>query len=292
VVKTLQKLFVIIKLKLYFYFNDFKKHVDMRKFSLFLTIIALPILVILTAYKSGSPGGYSSSPGDSGSSCTSCHSGTSQSVSGWISTNIPVTGYTAGEIYNITITATNASAARFGFELTAEDANNKKNATFTITNTSETKLTNANRAVTHTTAGTTPSGNTKSWNFEWTAPQESTGVITFYASVNAANGNGNTSGDLIYKTSTVIAPNSTFVSEHYNSFKFYPNPSAGLVNFEAKINSASTDLLIFNTKGQLVEHKNISNGIFQINLSYLPNGVYYLKLSDGVKKEFQKLVLY
>jgi hypothetical protein len=264
----------------------------MRILRVYFPLISLPVIIVLLAYKSGSPGGRSGSPGDNGSTCTSCHSGTAQIVTGWITTNVPISGYEAGQVYNISLNATNIRAARFGFELTAEDDDNKKIATFSITNVSETKLTNINRAVTHTSSGTTPSGNSKSWDFEWTAPLKSTGTITFYAAVNAADGNGNNSGDIIYKTSTAITPNSTRIGEYTNSLKFYPNPSTGLVNFETKIQSGSTDLLIININGQLVEHRILNSRVKQIDLSYLPKGIYYLKLSHEDNFEYQKLVLY
>ncbi|HNY03773.1 MAG TPA: hypothetical protein PKG48_14350, partial [Bacteroidales bacterium] len=40
------------------------------------------------AYPSGSPAGYTGSPGD-GQHCVSCHGGSAVTVSGWITTNIP-----------------------------------------------------------------------------------------------------------------------------------------------------------------------------------------------------------
>lgn len=168
----------------------------------------LPLLLVLlisnVLYHTGSPGAKTGSPGDGGATCTQCHGGTAQTVTGWITSNIPASGYVAGQTYTITATATHAGAALFGFELTAENTANAKKGTFIITNAAETQLTNASKAVTHTTNGTNPTGNNRIWTANWTAPVAGTGSITFYAAFNAANGNGASSGDVIYKSSLAV----------------------------------------------------------------------------------------
>jgi hypothetical protein len=179
----------------------------MKRNKLYL-FASLPLLLVLLVSgvltHNGSPGAKSGSPGDGLATCTDCHGGTAQPVTGWITTNIPVTGYVAGQTYTITATATHAGAALFGFELTAENSANAKRGTFIITNAVETKLINANKAVTHTTNGTNPTGNSRTWNMNWTAPVSGTGAITFYAAFNAANGNGANTGDVIYKSSRTV----------------------------------------------------------------------------------------
>ena len=50
----------------------------MKKVYNLLLIIALPSILVLYSYNSGSPGGKSGSTGDGGSTCTECHSGTAQ----------------------------------------------------------------------------------------------------------------------------------------------------------------------------------------------------------------------
>jgi hypothetical protein len=180
----------------------------MKRNKLYL-LASLPLLLVLLVSSvmthNGSPGAKTGSPGDGGATCTDCHGGTAQTVTGWITSNIPVTGYVPGQTYTITATATHTGAALFGFELTAENAANAKKGTFIITNAVETKLINANKAVTHTTNGTNPTGNGRTWNMNWTAPVAGTGAITFYAAFNAANGNGASTGDVIYKSSRTVS---------------------------------------------------------------------------------------
>ena len=176
----------------------------MKKFYKILAIMAMPALLILYSYSSGSPGGKSGSPGDGGANCTQCHSGTPQNIGGWITTDIPAGGYTSGQSYTITATGTHNGVVKFGFELTAEDAFGNKFGTLSILEPARTKLTNANHAVTHTSGGNTPQGNTITWTMQWTAPTNGGSPVHFYAAFNAANGNGNTSGDVIYLSNLTV----------------------------------------------------------------------------------------
>ncbi len=176
----------------------------MKKIYKILPIAFLPLVVLLLAYSSGSPGGKTGSPGDDGATCTQCHSGTAQTIDNWISTNIPAGGYEAGQTYTITAAGFHLGVSKFGFELTAENTSGAKVGTFAIINANETQLTNNNKAVTHKTGGTIPIGNSKIWTMSWTAPNPAVGNVTFYGAFNAANGNGGTSGDVIYKTQHTV----------------------------------------------------------------------------------------
>jgi hypothetical protein len=73
------------------------------------------------AYPGGSPAGYTGSPGDT-HSCTSCHNGSSSTVSGWITSTIPANGYTAGTTYTLTVTVTGTTSNRKGFEVSPQNA--------------------------------------------------------------------------------------------------------------------------------------------------------------------------
>jgi hypothetical protein len=172
----------------------------------FLPFLAIPAVLLLMSYHTGSPGGKSGSPGDSGNTCTNCHSGTANSITGWITTNVPPSGFAGGQTYTFTATGTHAGVALFGFELTVENAQGQKVGTLQITDPTRTQLTNANHAVTHTDGGITPTGNSNTWSMNWVAPGNVSGQVGIYAAFNAANGNGNNSGDVIYKSSIFISP--------------------------------------------------------------------------------------
>lgn len=176
----------------------------MKKIYKYLSILAVPATLLLYSYSGGSPGGKTGSTGDGGTTCTQCHTGTSEGQVGWITTNIPSKGYMPGETYTITASGTHNGVVKFGFELTSEDAGGAKLAGFAITDAARTQLANSNNSVTHTQAGNVPVGNTNTWSVDWTAPSNMEGEVKFWAAFNAANGNGNTSGDQIYTTSLSV----------------------------------------------------------------------------------------
>jgi len=263
----------------------------MKRFYQFLPLAFLPAIIIFIASSSGSPGGKSGSPGDSGATCNECHSGTPQTAANWITTNIPEIGYVGGQTYTITATGTHTGANKFGFELTAEGASGDKVGTFTITNATETKLVNNNKAVTHKSAGNTPTGGVKTWSFDWTAPEGSTGDVTFYAAFNGANGNGTNTGDQIYTTSHTVGPDVTGIEDLANKFRFYPNPSTGVVNFELPGNEKASEIEVYSINGQTVASLNLQNDFRQADLSYLTKGVYFVRLSGSGESSMQKLVI-
>jgi len=174
----------------------------MKKLYQFLLVLTLPVSLVLFSYVTGSPGGKTGSPGDGGSTCTDCHAGTAQSQSSWITSTIPFSGYTPGETYQVTATGVHPGVVKFGFELTSENVSGAKIGTFVITDVTRTQLANGGKSVTHKLAGTAPTGNSNSWTVDWTAP--ASGTVRFYAAFNAANGNGNNNGDIIYTSSLTV----------------------------------------------------------------------------------------
>ncbi len=179
----------------------------MKKFYFIISVISIPLVLVLYGYHRGSPGGRTGSPGDRERTCADCHSGAVTPQGGWIITDIPDSGYLEGETYKITATGTHEGVARFGFELTAENSNGEKVEGFALINSDETKYKKRKKSVTHTSQGTNPTSNSRTWTVEWTAPSVSEGDITFYAAFNAANGNRSRSGDVIYTSKTTVSPN-------------------------------------------------------------------------------------
>lgn len=167
-------------------------------FSAFLLFYAIKVL----AYSTGPPDGRTNAPGES--NCTACHTGTL--ITGgtvWnninLTTNIPATGYVPDSLYSVTFTITQSGINKFGFETTVlETTNNTKAGILIVTNSTRTQLSTGTRDyIKHTSAGTSGSGS-NSWTFNWKAPSTNVGSIRFYFATNAANGNNNPSGDMIY----------------------------------------------------------------------------------------------
>lgn len=162
------------------------------------------IITVNTALTSGSgaPQGHTGSPGD-GANCTSCHNSFPPiPASGLITSNIPASGYVPGTTYLITATISHASFNKFGFQISPQNASGALMGTLALTMPSATQILQ-NKWITHTSAGTAGTGNSRTWTFNWTAPT-SGGAVTFYGAFNSANNNANTSGDQITLSSLTV----------------------------------------------------------------------------------------
>ena len=189
-------------------------------------------------YPAGSPGGYTGSPGDA-KHCVQCHGGSSAPVVGWITANIPASGYVAGTTYTITVTLT--GSGKKGFEVSPQTLTGALVGTLTAG--SGTHLVNGNKAVTHSSSSsTTPYTKT----FSWIAPAAGTGPVTFYGAF--VVGKSNT------KLSTTVFPESTTgISEISNvEIVVYPNPAHSSLTISGKSLNQIENLRLFSMNGQEV----------------------------------------
>jgi len=256
-----------------------------------LTVLSIIALGSWVLYPIGSPGGKTGSPGDGGANCTQCHIGTPQQAIGWITTNIPVDGYTPGATYTITATGTHSGVNLFGFEVTSEDGSAAKTGQIIVTDAVQTQLANDNTSITHTINGNSPSGDSKTWTFDWIAPDQGTGEITFYGAFNAANANGEPTGDVIYLTETLIMEKTNLgIDEdivNETELKIFPNPATDFadISWDANLYSLS-EMMIYNLTGSQVGAYFIpeqQNGKFRVDLSSSLPGMYFVvaSFSDG-----------
>ncbi len=140
-------------------------------------IVAVLSLLLVTsgvvAYPGGSPAGYTGSPGD-GHHCQSCHGGSVATVSGWITSNIPSGGYTAGSTYTLTVTV--SGTGKKGFEVSPQNVTGTQLGVFAAGTGNH--LVGGTKYVTQNASGS--SSGTATWSFSWTAPPAGTGDVTFY----------------------------------------------------------------------------------------------------------------
>jgi hypothetical protein len=183
----------------------------MRHSIFFSVSLLLPLCAAgVFAHSFGAPSGFTGAPGDG--NCTACHVGTVNSGGGSVRISlIDATTYGPGQLIHLTVTDSDPTAQRWGFGLTARLASDGTKPAGTLSLASGESLAQLDGApgslqyVTHTTAGTragTSGGAT--WDVFWTAPSTSVGSVTFYAAGNAANNNGQPTGDHIYTTSLTI----------------------------------------------------------------------------------------
>ncbi len=164
---------------------------------------------------------HTNAPGEA--NCTSCHSDFElNSGSGEVTISGVGPTYTPGQQMTVTVTATQADAVIYGFQLTAIDAAGNKAGTFDIPPQSEERIqilqgvvgaSTIRDYVGHTSGGLSNGQfGFNDWVFTWKAPIMNAGRVTFYATTNAANSDGGPGGDYIYSTSRSTIPAESAVS--------------------------------------------------------------------------------
>ena len=267
---------------------------------IFFAIAGLVVADILNeqgqAVATGSPGEFD---------CTSCHTGNNvNSGTGSISIsspNMPYWQYVPGEVYEIDVTVAQTGAPLFGFGFEAlRTSNNTNGGTFQITNTSSTFLktgfiNGSNRTnVVHKKNGGL-SNDSHTFSFNWTAPATNIGNIIFYSAGNAANNQGDTLGDFIYKTQQLITPSITGINEIQSSaISVYPNPATDFINVALPESQTETSYSILDLSGKIVDQGKMvipQGKSFSVNLSQsLKEGIYFIEVSNGVDSYKHKFV--
>ncbi len=179
-------------------------------------ILSLPVVLSLglnaeSMFSSDPPDGRTGAPGEG--LCTNCHasfplnSGNGSLQISGIPDSIEI-----GQTVALTVLLQDPGQQRWGFELTALDSNIATAGGaggFTITDPINTQVSDEippDRDYVKQTSSGTFAGTLNgpvSWQFNWTAPSEP-GQVWFYATGNAANGTGSTSGDYIYTDAAVV----------------------------------------------------------------------------------------
>ena len=174
-----------------------------------ITFIVILCLILgltfnLSSSPDGAPSGYANDKGSNYKTCATsgCHSGTAviaDTSIAKIMSNIPSTGYVPGQTYTFTATVNKPGYVRYGFEASPQDSVGNYKGTMIVTNTTKTKITGT-KYITHTQSGNTSS----SWSWNWVAPALGSGQVKMSGALMAANNNGSTSGDSVYKVSSII----------------------------------------------------------------------------------------
>lgn len=267
-------------------------------------IIMIAGLMAFEILSSNGKAGYTNSPGEG--NCTSCHSGTINSGPGSVaiaSSPTLANGYTRGATYTMTVTVSNNSAPNnslFGVGVEALLASGENGGTLTVTNSNLTQIktttveSKSRNNIVHTGSGNV-GPNSQQFSFDWTAPATGEDPVTFYAVGNAANNNGNNSGDNIYSTSMVVNANTTGIAENriQKNIAVYPNPSNGKFQIEigSLIFNKNYKLIIYNVNGEKVYQSPLSDPNSKIDLSDQSKGNYYVKIYDEQTTLTKKIVL-
>jgi uncharacterized protein (TIGR03437 family) len=195
----------------------------MKKLLSYRDVLLLAVIVPISTFghSYGPPPRVTAGPGDNPKACTQCHSSSALN-SGTGSVKIVLLSgpfYIPGVKQRVAVQVADPNQKRWGFELTARlnsdlasgqagDLTSVDNLTQVICEDNAPKpCASGVSFITHTSAGTrngTTGGAT--FQFDWTPPATNAGPVTFYVAGNAANGDFNLTGDLIYTSSVQLTP--------------------------------------------------------------------------------------
>lgn len=270
-----------------------------KKFTLVLSMLLMVGLVYDYNYRtvhsnSGSaPAGRTGSPGDGISCNTGCHGGQPGTPSGSESvslTGLPSGGYVAGQTYDLTLTMSDPSAARWGFQLIVEDASQNSAGTFVLG--SGTTVVGSDY-LTHSPA-VTASGSA-SWDFQWTAPASGSGELGFYYAGLFANNDFNNTGDVTVNGSEMLSEASGVgISEaELAALSVYPNPVIDEIHVAAKDVDEEIMITLFNVEGKKVIEQSYEPGDITIDVASksLNSGIYFLQMEADGNTTVKKLLV-
>lgn len=169
--------------------------------------------VILYSYASGPDPRYTGAPGDQTCARSGCHMGTALNGGGGSVQLTSSAGqtYTPGQQQTFTMTITDSRARVYGFQMSARlDSNPSNGQAGTFTPGSQ-QIVICDSGSIRGASGCPSSRpvefiehsrpfSTNTVNVTWTAPGSAAGTVTIYVAANAANGNGDDTGDHIYTT--------------------------------------------------------------------------------------------
>jgi uncharacterized protein (TIGR03437 family) len=204
---------------------------NLKKILVNSSLIALAIIPpVLYSYEYGPDPGYTGAPGDNPTGCTAsgCHVGAPGTGPGSITISAGGTTYTpGGPAQQITVTVTDSTEKKYGFELTSRIDSTPTNDAGTLASTDgntqvvtcATSISgafytgscgNSLHWIEHTDVAFLSSANKApsfTYTFNWTPPATNVGTVTLYAAGNA--GTGNTSSPLgtdTYLTKLQLSP--------------------------------------------------------------------------------------
>ncbi len=249
------------------------------------------------AFSNSPPNGRTNAPGEG--NCTACHSTFAlNSGSGSMSVS-DLSNWVPGQTYDIDVNLADPAASRWGFEFTILDSEGVSVGTLaTLDGNAQISSSGARTYAKQTSSGTL-NGTTVAagWTLRWTAPPAGAGDLTLYATGNAANGNGSTSGDQIYAIASTWneagpTPAPLPLLAGAKLLPNYPNPFNPRTTLAFELNRDQwVDLSIYSLNGRLVTNMisgSRERGHHEVRWDGMdhggravPSGTYVIRLRTG-----------
>lgn len=216
--------------------------------------------------------------------CNSCHGNGNMG-------SIPVTGdltltkpdgnlYAAGIDYPMTFSVDKARV-RHGFQVIALDEQGNSVGTLSDTSDNVQVEVDAVHSVSHVSHHNLPNSNGNTFHFNWKAPTNYQGEITFHMIAVAANGNRSNDGDIVYYDTMKLRYDATVGINDFGKLNTIVYPT--LTRSTIWINRESSETLqasIFNREGQKVLETFIYETHGSIDIAGLGSGLYFVHLSN------------
>lgn len=265
---------------------------------LFFSVVTFGSVQLLSMSEGGL--NMTGAPGEG--NCTGCHAGTANSnTSGSVQISVKgnPTEYVPGQLYEVSVTTSFPGRSRFGFALAARKHGTEFNEIGELSAPDSAGLRGFDY-VTHTAASNTGNGS-KTWTFNWKAPQSNVGKITLYAAGVAGNQSNSPNGDFVYTSSFVLnQQGSTGGVTIGDKFKAEVYPTIQTNHFYTKFNlkeNSHVNITLFNLKGEMAEElmdEQLLAGDYHTLINYKKQhaaGVYLIRTAIGNDMGYTKVVV-
>jgi len=217
------------------------------------------------------------------------------------STMLPVTTYGAGQTYLVKLTgdatAISTSLPGFGFQASVVLGNHTQGGTFTVPAASASQMhtypCGPTTVIEHSVmmAPVTAGINKYATQFYWTAPATFSDSVTFYALLNAVNGDGGDGGDNPDAAPMVTlhenpADKVAQVISFANDLTVFPNPTSGNPTVSYNLTSdQNVTIYVLDITGkkvaQITENEPQQSGAHQYQVAISTPGLYFITLSTA-----------
>lgn len=243
------------------------------------------------ASKTGAPNGSGGFEG----TCTDCHTGSVSPGNHTVSFSGANNQYDPGQTYTMTLDI-GGNNAKNGFQIVAlRDSDNTGVGSWNATGGDESTMSNAGLVreyIGHSAAGTSQTN----WSFEWVAPAQGEGDITFYVIVNETDNNTNTSNDVVTSSSFSISQSTASINEEKFqdvSMNFIPFGNEIIITgFKDDFGKATLELI--DLSGKTIERKKINNIADSYNWKLSKThegGIYLISVRNNEEKVVKKLFI-